>query len=276
MHIKDMDAGQASFYSQLPDRDLREAGVCIAEGRTIVDRLLASDWEVLSVLCTPEHQEEYQEHAAGRFPVFSGRRRDLGELLGYKFHRGLIAAARRPQLRTWEAPPGGRPGWGFYLGAVQESSNIGSIIRSAVAFGADYLLLAAGNSSGDPFSRKAIRSSVGLVLQAPLYEIREESLPKFAAQGRLELAAADTGKDSIGFPQFLNLLLEKKASGEAMDLLLSLGHEFAGHEDEVISGANYRVRIPMAPGVDSLNVASSAAILAYALSDVFGSLPAST
>jgi len=89
-----------SEYRDLRDRDLRREGLLVAEGRWLVERLLASGWEVLSVLCAPRFAEHFLRLAAGRCPVRTADEQLLAPVAGFPFHRGVLAAARRPEIAS--------------------------------------------------------------------------------------------------------------------------------------------------------------------------------
>ena len=97
------------LYRDLRDRDLRREGLLVAEGRWLVERLLASGWEVLSVVCATRFAAHFLELAAGRCPVLTADEDQLARVAGFAFHRGVLAAARRPRLASLAAWLSGRP-----------------------------------------------------------------------------------------------------------------------------------------------------------------------
>jgi len=264
LHLSEASFSFVASFAQLPDRDLRREGICIAEGRTVVNRLIESGVEILGIIGTPKNADQYAAQSGGAYPVFTGTRREIGTLLGFTFHRGLLAAARRPKLPlAWSGP-----GWGLGLMAVQEESNVGTLIRSARAFGAQFIAL--GPLTGDPFSRKAIRSSVGLVFGAPLiqFESDEEFIGWVGNEQRM-LVAAD---GSVGAHDLEDFVVALESGGEfaGRSGVVVLGHEFGGHSSAIEKRADLRIRVPMAEGIDSLNVAAAGAIILYTLSVVDG------
>ena len=265
-----------AFY-QLPDKDLRQQGICIAEGKTVTDRLLESTLEILGVLCTKDHIEYYEKRSMGRWPVYTGTRREIGELLGFKFHRGVLAAARRPEAgRGFLNPKTYIPrigSWGLSVISVQEESNVGTLIRSAKAFGADWVAL--GPYTGDGFSRKAIRASVGYSLSTTFLPVDSDTaFLDWASKNRVLLCIADGDpKGSIPSYQAGHHIHQLLQSGRWESVCLMLGHEFAGHDLEVAQNievmGGIRIRIPMVLGVDSLNVAAAGAILMHEMYSLF-------
>ena len=264
LHLAEASSSFVASFAQLPDRDLRKDGICIAEGRTVVDRLIESGVEILGIIGTPENADQYATQSGGAYPVYTGTRREIGTLLGFKFHRGLLAAARRPKFPLICSGPG----WGLGLTAVQEESNVGTLIRSARAFGTQFIAL--GPLSGDPFSRKAIRSSVGLVFGAPLvqFESDEEFIRWVEIEKRL-LVAADGSAGAHDLEDFV-ADLEPGGKFAGRSGVIVVGHEFGGHSTIIEKRADLRIRVPMADGIDSLNVAAAGAIILYTLSVVDG------
>lgn len=245
--------GLAAFAS-LRDRDLREEGIVVAEGRLLAERLLLAGrrFEALGVLCVPALAGRFEEIAGGRCPVLVRPEAELAAIAGYPFHRGAIAAARRPPL----------PGLGWLLGAAAprrllllpataDPENMGSLFRSAAALGADAAIL--GPGSCDHLSRRALRVSMGAAL----------SLPAFSAPGPealSELALAGFGlAGAVLDPAARDL------SGwlPPPRLCLLVGNEYEGLAPEWLPPSVERITIPMEPGSDSLNAAAAAAIFMY-------------
>jgi tRNA G18 (ribose-2'-O)-methylase SpoU len=149
------------------------------------------------------------------------------------------------------------------LEQVSNADNVGGIFRNAAAFGVDAVLL--GPSCTDPLYRKAIRTSMGAALKIPfaLMEDWPADLHRLKAQGS-RLMALTPALDA----QPLD------ASSVASRTALLVGHEGDGLSDQALGAADVAARIPMAAGVDSLNVATATAIALYALSR--GLTPSST
>ncbi len=276
-------------FAALRDRDLRAEGLVVAEGRLLAERLLAAPrLEVLGVLCVPALAGRFEELASGRCPVLVRPEPALAETAGYPFHRGVIAAARRPSLpglgalleggaaaagpaRTGFSDAQG-PARGGLAGEAAEAAdpaaararprllllpatvdpeNMGSLFRSAAALGADAVLL--GPGSCDHLSRRALRVSMGAVL----------SLPAFAAPG--PAALAELARAGYGLA---GAVLDP-AARDLSDwlpprrLCLLIGNEYEGLGPEWLPPIVERVTIPMEPGSDSLNAAAAAAIFMH-------------
>jgi tRNA G18 (ribose-2'-O)-methylase SpoU len=143
------------------------------------------------------------------------------------------------------------------LERVSDADNVGAIFRSAAAFGADAVLL--GPSCADPLYRKAIRTSMGAVLTVPFADADPwpATLKDLAADG-WALAALTPAHDAMPLHDF-------SSATRPLRVAVVLGHEGDGLTDVALAACEYRVRIPIRPSVDSLNVATAAAIALYEL-----------
>ncbi len=252
-------------YRDLRDRDLRREGLLVAEGRWLVERLLASGWEVLSVLCAPRLAGHFRELAADRCPVLTADEQRLAELAGFPFHRGVLAAARRPKfpsLADWLAAAGnvgnaGRAGGTLVLcPQLTGEYNLGSIVRSAAALGAD--ALAVGPSCCDPLSRRALKVSMGAAFRLPLLALDEQEaadLQRLRAAG-WRVTGASPAAQAVPLASW----------HREGPVALVLGEEAGGLPEPWAGGCDLLLRIPMRPVVDSLNVSVAAGILLYSLS----------
>lgn len=265
------DGGQAAElrpYRDLRERDLRLEGLFIGEGRLVVERLLASGWPVLSVLCTPAQAAHFRLLAAGRCPVLVKSEADLAELAGFPFHRGVIAAARRPALPELSSflESSGADAAELTLVVCPRltgSANLGSIARSAAAFGAH--ALAIGERCCDPLSRQAIKASAGALLRLPLVRLGDEP-QALALLARLGFQVAGTA----GWPSRADSLPGGRARRlpdyrRPPRLAVVFGNEAAGLEEPWLGGCDRLLSVPMPGGVDSLNVAVAAGILLWEL-----------
>jgi tRNA G18 (ribose-2'-O)-methylase SpoU len=253
------EAEGLGLYRNLRDRDLRREGLLVAEGRWLVERLLASGWPVLCVACAPRFAEHFRLLAGERCPVLVASEEELASVAGFPFHRGVLAAGRRPELPDLEAFLAGRAGGagaGTMVVCPQLTGeyNLGSIVRTAAAFGT--LGLAVGSRCCDPLSRRALKVSMGAAFTLPLVALGEEE----QAAARLHRAgfqivgaspsphAGPLG--SFRPPDRLAVVLGEEAEG--------LGNPWEARCDRLLA-------IPMPGGTDSLNVAVAAGILLYAL-----------
>ncbi|NVB36938.1 RNA methyltransferase [Pseudenhygromyxa sp. WMMC2535] len=192
--------------------------------------------------------------------MFELERRQIVDLVGFDFHRGVLACARRPALRqtllAHELEALERRAQLTLIAAsgLADPRNLGALIRNAAAFDADGVIVDAAGA--DPFSRLAIRASVGNVFRVPLWV--SDALPATLAQLRRELgmslvAATPSGEHLLG---------EYAAPAR---LLLLVGNEGAGLPADTLATADARVSIPMVESADSINVAAASAVLLFGL-----------
>lgn len=204
-------------------------------------------------------------------PVFIAPREELARLTGFELTRGALGAFRRPALPTVaEAVGDGR--LVAVLEDVTNHTNVGAIFRSAAAMGVDAVL--ASPACYDPLYRRAVRVSMGTVFQVPWTRIGEPDVPNrpgegtWSAEGIDQLhelgftcAAMALSDDSITPDELAGLLTEREAAtGAPAKLALLFGTEGEGLAPATIDRCDHTVRIPMAHGVDSLNVAAASAV----------------
>jgi tRNA G18 (ribose-2'-O)-methylase SpoU len=232
---------------------LRSQGLFVAEGRLLLERLVAArKYEIQSVLVSPAALEALRPVVEQiDEPVYVATPEILKELTGFNFHRGCLALARRPPAASIETFLHARLLLG--LEGIGNPDNIGGAFRAAAAFNADGVLLNAG--SGDPFYRKALRTSMGAVLQVPFASIDEWHHGWNALrQAGFTIVALTTERRAMPLDRFA-------AGIAARDrLLLVAGAEGSGLSEASLTRADTRVTIPMSPAVDSLNVAAAVAI----------------
>jgi tRNA G18 (ribose-2'-O)-methylase SpoU len=241
-------------YVDLTDSVLRrriegERGFFIAESPLVVQRLLASDHHVRSVLVTPERYDALADALSRRadVPVYVAPAEVLRRVVGFHLHRGVVAAADRPPLPEPAAVLRGARRIAV-LQKLNDHENLGLIFRSAAALGIDAVLLDAECS--DPLYRRCVRVSIGHVLTLPWTRIA--ALDEMSDAGfRLYALTPDSGAEPIASVTWA----ERSA--------LLFGAEGPGLSDAWLARADARVQIPMQPGADSLNVATAASIAFY-------------
>jgi tRNA G18 (ribose-2'-O)-methylase SpoU len=263
--ITELSDPRLGDYAHLTDVALKKArgtehGLYLAESLLVFERALRAGHAPRSVLALGTSEDEALEalarHGFADVPVFTGPGELLAELTGYILHRGLIASMNRPALvapaRLLE---GARRV--VVIENVVDPTNVGAIFRSAGAIGADAILVTPRCS--DPFYRRAIRVSMGTVLQVPWTRVGEwpETRELLAAAG-FEIAALALTPDAISLRDFQARLPER--------LALVLGAEGDGLTPEAIAAADTVVQIPMKHGIDSLNVAAASAVAMWAVS----------
>jgi len=254
--VEDPADPRLSDYVGLSDPQLRrrieaERGFFIAESPLVVRALMRSGRSVRSVLVTPAQYDAISESLAGlHAPVYVAGPDVLRAVVGFDLHRGAVASGDR-----WALPAVGSLLRGARRVAVVQKlgdhENLGGIFRSAGAFGVDAVLLDA--ECADPLYRRCVRVSIGHALTVPwtrlesLSELRDAGFTLFALTPDGE---ADPLPDVVWPARFA----------------LLLGSEGPGLSPEWLAAADARIRIPMRPAADSLNVATAAAIAFYASS----------
>lgn len=245
-----------SLYSNIRDRDLKREGILIAEGRHLASRLLSSGLEILSVLCAGRMAAEFNELARGRCPVHVAGDAEMESLTGFPFHRGVMAAASRPAFSTIDEYLAVNPRCRnlAICPRLSQDENLGSVIRSSAALGADALII--GPRSCDPLSRKALRASMGAAFSLPIVMMEEEpgAIALLKRHG-FTVYGASTG--SVSVP-----LDSARPAGKRA---VVFGNEAEGLPGEIASLCDEIVHIPMHNDTDSLNVAVAAGIILHFL-----------
>jgi len=255
--IDSLDDPRVKVYRNLPERTLRGDKMFIAEGRALTQRLLASRYPTESVLCAEQHAAEFEREAAGRCPVYAMPEPGLIELVGYRFHLGVLAAGRRltpfvlDELMTPLATASRLTL--AICPEVTKPENLGLVFRSAAALGVDGLLL--GRLCCDPFSRRCLRVSMGGVFRVPWAQLADVPADFHTLHDRhgVELAAtvldpAAERLDAVQWPPRVGLVF---------------GSEYDGLRHHWLELCLRRVTIPMQPGTDSLNLGVAAGIFLY-------------
>ncbi|MEJ3657001.1 RNA methyltransferase [Actinomycetes bacterium KLBMP 9759] len=226
-------------------------GLVIAEGVVVVRRLIASPFPVRSVLGVPRRLSELADDLAPlEVPAFALDADTMAKVVGFHLNRGVLAVADRA-VQPAAAELAGTAGTLAVLEGVNDHENLGSLFRNAAALGVDGVLL--GPRCADPLYRRSVRVSMGHVLRVPFAELPGEwpaSLDVLRAGG-LRVAALTPAADAVPIG---------RAGLEGRRVALLLGAEGPGLTAEALAAADLRVRIPMASGVDSLNVATAAAV----------------
>ncbi|QNE45919.1 RNA methyltransferase [Glaciihabitans sp. INWT7] len=258
VEITDLSDPRLADYSHQTDVALKKArgtehGLYIAESALVLQRALAAGHRPRSVLALGNTVDEARALVGEDVPIFSGPSELLEELTGYLLHRGLIAAMHRPALPSAPAllEHARRV---IILENVADPTNVGAIFRSVAAIGADAVFVTPRCS--DPFYRRAIRVSMGTVLQVPWTRLGDwPSTRKLLATAGFQVAALALSADAVSLRDF--------AAPERLALVL--GAEGEGLTADALASADTVVQIPMAHGIDSLNVAATAAVAMWAL-----------
>ena len=254
--VDSLDDPRVAHYRGLKDRDLARAGdMFIAEGEYVATRLFASSYPTVSVLLSQRKVEKIAPLVPPGVPVYVGDDAMIRQVLGFKFHTGVIAVGRRipsPSLESIFANRTGRLTL-TVCPEVSNSDNMGALIRISAAFGVDAMVL--GERCHDPFWRQSIRVSMGTIFTMPL--VRSDGILRDMATLRerwgVQLIATVLSDDAEP--------LARAARPDRIGLLF--GNEAQGLSEQEIAACDRRVTIPMKLGTDSLNVAVSAAVFLY-------------
>ena len=248
-------------FSTLTEAQLRmelepEKGLFIAESPKVIRVALDADWEPTALLCERKHitgdAKDIVERLPSRVPIYTGSRELLAELTGYKLTRGVLCAMRRkPAPVVADVLKDAHRI--VVIEAVTDTTNIGAIFRSAAALGIDAVVLT--SDSCDPLNRRAVRVSMGSVFLVP-WTWLDGPASKLKDYG-FRTAAMALCDDSIA--------LDDPRLKQEERLAVIMGTEGDGLPHQTIEEADYTVRIPMAHGVDSLNVAAAAAVAFWEL-----------
>ena len=264
MHIErvaDATSDLVADYAALSDVALRsrteaERGLYIAESAKVIGRAIRAGHRPRSVL-TEEKWLPALEPALEPFdiPVHLASPDQLEAITGYRVHRGALAAFERPELPDpAELLAGARRV--VVLEDIVDHTNVGAIFRSVAALGADAVLVTP--RCADPLYRRSVRVSMGTVFQVPWTRLPEwpEAARMLRAHG-FSTAALALADDAVS--------LRDLAADPPERLALVFGAEGDGLSARALEAADRVVTIPMAHGVDSLNVAAAAAVVLYAL-----------
>ena len=266
--IMDFMAPELDVYARLSENQLYhlyepDAGIFIAESPNVIERALNAGYEPLSFLA--ETRELYGDAQkilmrCEHTPVYTAEFEILTRLTGFALTRGLLCAMRRKPLPTLEAVCAGARRIAV-MERVMNPTNVGAIFRSAAALGMDAVLLTPGCS--DPLYRRAARVSMGTVFQIP-WTFLDEKICSWPEEGQKNLrklgfrtAAMALKQDSVSVDHPA-LMAEER-------LAIVLGTEGDGLSEKTIADCDYTVMIPMAHGVDSLNVAAASAVAFWEL-----------
>ncbi len=250
-------------YARLTDPPFRVADE-IRRGYFIVESVqplrvalgAVSPNRVRSVLVTPDQRvalADILEPVCDRVLVASSD--VMREIVGFNLHRGALAAIDRPQPQCVETVIEGARLVGI-AEALNDHENLGSLFRNAAALGVDALLL--DPTCADPLYRRSVRVSIGHVLTVPWTRVERwpDQLDSIRSAG-FAIAALTPAADAIPIDEF--------ADQQRGAVALLLGAEGPGLSDAALASADIRVRVPMRRGVDSLNVATAAAIAFHRL-----------
>lgn len=244
-----------------------QPGIFVAESPNVIERAINAGYEPVSFLIEEKYLDGSIRDGMVRFelierfpdvPVYTACGEVLKDLIGYRLTRGMLAAFKRKRLMTLSEIIKGKRRIAV-LEEIVNPTNIGAIFRSAAALKMDAVILSYGCS--DPLYKRASRVAMGNVFLLPWTIMDKGMWPdegmKILRSEGFKTAAMALCNDSVSIAD-KNLHQEEK-------LALILGTEGSGLLDETIKQCDYTVKIPMADGVDSLNVAAAAAVAFWEL-----------
>ena len=268
IEITSLDQPRLEVYTSLTQAQLRnrlepEKGVFIAESPKVIARALEAGCQPLSLLMERRQIEGGAKEIVARcgdVPLYTADREVLAGLTGYTLTRGVLCALRRPALPTVEQLCAGAKRLAV-LENIVDSTNVGAIFRSAAALHMDGVLVTP--TCCDPLHRRAVRVSMGTVFQIPWTYIgaRSADWPQ-PGLARLRALGFQTAAMALSLEA---LSIEDSRLVSAEKLAIVLGTEGDGLSPRTVAHCDYTVCIPMARGVDSLNVAAASAVAFWQL-----------
>jgi len=245
-------------FTSLKDRDIaREHGLFIAEGEHLLQRLIGSALKTDRILLSDRRVDEIAPMVPADVPIYVATDAMMRDIIGHKFHSGVIAAGVRPSAKGIDqVVPRDRERLTIVvLPEIANAENLGALFRIAAGFGADAVLL--GERSADPYWRQCVRVSMGNVFKMPI--AHSTNIVK-----DLQRLHDEWGVNIVG-----TVLAERaeSLSGFIRDAKTAVlfGNEAQGLDATQIAACDRLVTIPMNLGTDSLNVAMAAGIVMYEL-----------
>lgn len=268
IEISDLNAPELAPYVALTEAQLRnkrhpEQGIFLAESAKVIRVALNAGLKPVSMLMDSRHLRGQGGQLAaqcGDIPVYTGSDALLKNLTGYQLNRGFLCAMERPKTQNPEeiCRDASRIA---VLEGLTDAANLGAVFRSAAALGMDAVILSP--SCCDPLNRRTVRVSMGTVFQVPWARLGEDP-SQWPGAGLERL-------HQMGFRTAALALTDRAVTIEDPGLMaeprlaILLGTEGDGLQQATLDAADYVVQIPMAHGVDSLNVAAAAAVAFWQL-----------
>ena len=244
-------------YQDLPHkRDVEKRGLFIAEGMFVVQRLIRSSLETESILVSSGRADEIAALTHEDVPIYVVERPLLDSIVGFSFHRGVLACGKRPLMENTPQMRFRDPSKSHLVVAcvnVNDQENLGGILRNCAAFGVDQVLLSA--DCADPYARRVLRVSMGTALDLPI--AKSERVMKWVGELRskseFQIVGAVLDDDSRSLTEVSRF----------PRMILVVGNEANGIGDSWKALCDVKVRIPICDTVDSLNVSVATGILLY-------------
>ena len=245
----------------LRDKDVRDSrGMFVAEGRKIVSDIIRKGHVIESVIVSSAFLENNEnadllQDMENRFiPVHSSANAEFERLSSLQNSQGILAIVKKPDQPAI-MPDTGKDEFVILCDGIQDPGNLGAIIRTAVAFGADTFLLA--GDAADIYNPKVVRASSGTVLDVRAYGCDKDEVDRLKESGYSLFAASVTAKGTTDIKDI------KELPGRS---IIAFGSEGKGLSSEIDEKADMRFYIPIGEKVESLNVTAAAAIVLHAFS----------
>jgi len=255
----DVDDPRLADYTGLTDVALRRVrepaeGLFLAEGEKVVRRALDAGYVPRSVLTAAKWLPALEADLAGHdCPVYVADDSLLQQVTGYRVHRGALASMQRPPLPSLDdiLRTARRV---VVLEDLVDHTNVGAVFRNAAALGIDAVLVSP--ECADPLYRRSVKVSMGTVFAVPWTRAAPwpDALDLLRSKG-FRLLAMSPDPDGRALPM----------ADLTPPVAVVLGTEGEGLTREAFARCDESVRIPMAAGVDSLNVAAASAVVLYAV-----------
>ncbi|MEO7889994.1 MAG: RNA methyltransferase [Vicinamibacterales bacterium] len=252
----------AEYVAVQNARDPRRARAFIVEGRLGVERLLAqSRYMPRSFFLSDTAWRALAPHlvaSPANVPVYVATQSVMNAVTGFEIHRGCLALVDRPSsLDAGDVLAGAAVV--VALEGVANPDNVGGVFRNAAAFQVGALLL--GPGCADPLYRKAIRTSMAATLVVPYASLEEWPKGLLGAKPEgFQIVALTSRAPALDLAEYVSAAASSR-------VLLLVGSEATGLSEAALSCADLRVRIPMSPGMDSLNLATATGIVLSRLSE---------
>lgn len=254
------DDPRLADYVRLREASLRvsteaEHGIFIAEGAKVVRRAVAAGHRVRSMLMAPRWLESLADviEGAGPAPVYVAPDDVIEQVTGFHVHRGALASLYRAPVRSLDSVLEGARRV-LVLEDLVDHTNVGAIFRTAAALGWDAVVLTP--RCADPLYRRSVKVSMGAVFSVPYARLSSwRDAPARLIERGFDVLALTPAADAVD--------IDTVRPGDAVALLI--GSEGPGLSTAWLRQATTRVAIPMARGVDSLNVAAATAVAAHVL-----------
>lgn len=253
--IESLDDSRLDVYRSLKTQNLqRDNGLFIAEGPTVVERVLRSNFQVQSILISDSKFATFEDRLPSNVPVYRLKSELADALVGFNFHCGVMASVVRRQSQPLKTLlPHSGPALVVAGDRIVDPENVGALVRIAAAFGASAVMF--GRGSADAFSRRVLRVSMGNVLFLPVIEQVDLSILLDDLREHHGFQICSTVLDSTATPLSAHKFPDRT--------VLVMGNEYDGVSPEVQRATSAKLTVPMLNGTDSLNVAVSSGIFLH-------------